>query len=176
MTRLIPFTLLLGACTPMAAPPPTVRPLASQGQGDWRAIWLAGHNRERSAYGSAPLAWDVRLAREAQTYARILASEGRLRHSSKAERPGQGENLWLGTRGAYAPQVMVGTWADEKRDFRHGVFPNVSRRGDWRLVGHYTAMIWPTTTHVGCGLASSARWDVLVCRYSPSGNRDGTRI
>jgi hypothetical protein len=34
-------------------------------------------------------------------------------------------------------------------------------------------MIWPTTTRVGCALASTPRTDYLVCRYSPAGNIDG---
>ena len=37
-------------------------------------------------------------------------------------------------------------------------------------------MIWPTTTHVGCALASNARSDYLVCRYSPAGNIDGRQL
>jgi hypothetical protein len=108
--------------------------------------------------------------------ARQLAAIGRLEHTLKAQRPNQGENLWMGSRGSYRVQAMTGTWAAERRLFRHGVFPAVSRRGDWRLVGHYTQMVWPTTTRLGCALASSPRWDVLVCRYSPPGNRDGVRI
>lgn len=175
MKSLIPFALVPAACTPAVAPQSDPTPYQSA-RVDVRLVWLGDHNRERAAYGSPPLAWDEDLARGATAYARILASEGRLRHSAKGERRGQGENLWLGTRGAYAPGAMTGTWLEEKRFFRRGVFPNVSRTGDWRHVGHYTAMIWPTTTRVGCGLASSPRWDVLVCRYSPSGNRDGVRL
>lgn len=169
------FALVPAACAPVVGPPSLPNPYQSI-RADARLVWLNDHNRERSAYGVAPLAWDEGLARGAAAYARILASEGRLRHSAKIERAGQGENLWLGTRGAYVPGEMTRTWAEEKRHFRRGVFPNVSRTGDWRHVGHYTAMIWPTTTRVGCGLASSPRWDVLVCRYSPAGNRDGVRI
>lgn len=175
MRCVLPILLFPAACAPVAS---TVRspPPYQSAQMDARSVWLSDHNRERAAYGVAPLAWDEGLARGAAAYARILASEGQLRHSAKGERAGQGENLWLGTRGAYAPGMMTRTWADEKRFFRRGIFPNVSRTGDWRHVGHYTAMIWPTTTRVGCGLASSPRWDVLVCRYSPAGNRDGVRI
>ncbi len=176
MTRLIPSALLLASCAPIAAPPVAQTAPYGTPRADARATWLGDHNRERAAYGAAPLAWDEGLARSAAAFARVLASEGRLRHSAKGERPGQGENLWLGTRGAYAPGAMTGTWADEKRLFRRGVFPDVSRTGDWRHVGHYTAMIWPTTTRLGCGLASGVRGDVLVCRYSPAGNRDGVRI
>lgn len=68
---------------------------------------------------------------------------------------------------------MVGAWASEKRMFAPGVFPAVSRTGNWIDVAHYTQMIWPTTQRIGCALASTGRTDYLVCRYSPAGNVDG---
>ena len=81
---------------------------------------IEAHNRERAAFGSPPLAWDPVLAAGAQSHARTLASLGALRHSPRQQRPGQGENLWIGTRGAYPLQSMVGTWASERRLFRPG--------------------------------------------------------
>lgn len=82
----------------------------------------------------------------------------------------------MGTRGAFTAQQMVASWASEKARFRPGIFPAVSRTGNWADVGHYTQMIWPTTTHIGCAVASGARHDVLVCRYAPAGNIDGRRV
>ena len=57
-----------------------------------------------------------------------------------------------------------------------GIFPTVSRSGNWETVGHYTQMVWPTTTRVGCAVASNASNDFLVCRYSPAGNIDGRPV
>jgi hypothetical protein len=82
----------------------------------------------------------------------------------------------MGTRGAFLPEQMIAGWSTERRLFRPGVFPYVSRSGSWHEVGHYTQMLWPTTTRVGCGLASARGNDVLVCRYSPPGNIDGRRV
>jgi hypothetical protein len=82
----------------------------------------------------------------------------------------------MGTRGAFSYEAMVGGWSSEARYFMPGQFPSVSRSGNWADVGHYTQMIWPTTTHVGCALASNARSDYLVCRYSPAGNIDGRQL
>lgn len=82
----------------------------------------------------------------------------------------------MGSRGAYSAQQMVASWAAERLYFHPGVFPAVSRTGHWSAVGHYSQMIWPTTTHIGCGIASGPRFDFLVCRYSPAGNIDGRRV
>ena len=79
----------------------------------------------------------------------------------------------MGTRGAYSLEEMVGSWTEEKRLFRPGAFPVVSRSGKWSDVAHYTQIVWPSTTEVGCAVASSATTDYFVCRYSPTGNKDG---
>ena len=71
---------------------------------------------------------------------------------------------------------MVARWSAEKGRFRPGIFPAVSRTGNWTHVGHYSQMIWPTTTRLGCAIASGPRSDVLVCRYAPAGNIDGRRV
>lgn len=137
---------------------------------------LALHNRERAAAGVPALAWDSALAEASADYAAELARRGRLAHSPVSSRPGQGENLWMGTRGAYGLEEMVGGWAAERRLFEPGAFPNVSDSGHWRDVAHYTQMIWRGTTRVGCAIRSSARADVLVCRYAPPGNVVGQPV
>lgn len=137
---------------------------------------IALHNQVRAAAGSPQIVWDGALAAAADGYAAQLARTGRWGHSAPGTRVGQGENLWMGTRGAFSVEAMVGGWASEKRWFRPGLFPSVSRTGNWEDVGHYTQMIWPTTSRVGCALASTARVDYLVCRYAGAGNIDGRPI
>lgn len=137
---------------------------------------LAAHNRERAAVGTPPLAWDANLARSAAAYAPELARLGRLAHSSREARPGQGENLWIGSRGAYSVEEMAGSWAAERSLFRPGIFPDVSANGRWQDVAHYTQMIWRGTTRVGCAVHQTERWDFLVCRYAPAGNVVGQRV
>jgi hypothetical protein len=51
----------------------------------------------------------------------------------------------------------------------------VSRTGKWEDIDHYTQMVWPTTTHVGCAIFA-ADWGYLICRYSQPGNKDGKPI
>jgi hypothetical protein len=136
---------------------------------------LAAHNTERAALNLPPLVWNDVLAAHAAVWANRLAELGRFEHSPKNEREGEGENLWMGTAARFTPEEMVGGWAEEKRFFRNGTFPNVTTSGDWHVVGHYTQMIWKETFQVGCAMAREGGRDVLVCRYSPPGNWIGNR-
>jgi uncharacterized protein YkwD len=131
---------------------------------------LALHNGERARMGVAPLAWDPELARAAAAYAAELAAKNDFRHSPLSARPNQGENLWMGTRGAYNTHEKYDGWLSEKSLYRAGVFPNVSRNGNWAAVGHYTQMVWSGSQRVGCAISSSDSSEVLVCRYFPAGN------
>ena len=138
---------------------------------------LAAHNRERAAIGVPPLEWDAQLAANAKVWADALAETGTFEHSpANASDPDvEGENLWAGTRGAWAPEEMVGYWIAEKRDYKPGIFPAVSRSGNLEKVGHYTQVIWRNTRRVGCALAPGADEDILVCRYAEGGNVIGER-
>jgi Cysteine-rich secretory protein family len=141
------------------------------------AAMLASHNRARAAFGSAPLVWNDALAASALVYARVLARENRFGHDpQKGAKVRQGENLWMGTRGAFDYATMAASWVDERKDFKPGRFPDVSRTGNWSLVGHYTQIVWPATTSVGCALATNAGDDFLVCRYLPAGNMFGSDL
>ncbi len=134
------------------------------------------HNDERARWRSAPLAWDMGLAASADLYARELARTDRWQHSPAAWRRGQGENLWMGTTGAYSIEGMLGGWLGERRWFRPGIFPAVSRTGQWSDVAHYTQIIASRTDRVGCAIQSNRSWTYLVCRYGPSGNVDGRAL
>lgn len=140
---------------------------------DFRAI-LDVHNRLRAEVGARPLRWNRTLADNAQQYANALAETGTRQHSSRVGRENERENIVVGPRSGISPIQMVQIWVKERRAFRPGTFPNVCV-GDWTVCGHYTQMIWPTTTDIGCGVAKG-RFDALVCRYSPPGNRDGVAI
>ena len=137
---------------------------------------LAAHNAERARVGVAPLRWDPVLAAAAASYGPMLARLGRLQHSPRTNRPGQRENLWMGTKGAYSLEEMVGDWAAEKKLLKPGTFPDVSRSGHWSDVAHYTQIIWRGSERVGCALYPAGGWDYLICRYSPSGNVVGQKL
>jgi len=137
---------------------------------------LAVHNAERARFGAPPMVWDPVLAQGAAQWAGTLAQTGAFEHSDRRTRPGIGENLAAGDRGAFPLEGLLAIWTSERPLFVPGVFPNVSRDGNWFSVSHYTQMIWPATTRIGCAMAASPREDLLVCRYSPRGNTDGRPV
>lgn len=136
---------------------------------------LAAHNRERSAMGIAPLAWNAALAADARTFGGELAATGSFGHSEEDPDHPVGENLFAGTTGDYSPEAMVGAWVEEKKNFKAGVFPNNSRTGDLEDVGHYTQLVWRETGQVGCAVVPGGDLEYLVCRYAQVGNVEGER-
>jgi hypothetical protein len=158
---------------PFAKLPPVPKFAGSSGELETRL--LEAHNRERAAVGNPPLEWDPYLAASAASYGPTLANLHQLVHSARETRPGQRENLARAWHGTMTPEQLVGLWSSEKKMMQPGVFPAVSQTGRWEDVAHYTQMVWPTTTHVGCAIFS-ADWDYLICRYSPPGNIDGKPV
>ena len=163
-TRPAPWAMLLTAPWLMGQAPPL--PASAQ-------QILAAHNAARAEVGVAPLVWKPELAAEAQKWADQLARTRGFSHSDGSKRSGNGENLWMGTKGAYTPDEMVGSWVNEKRFFRAGRFPDNSSTGDWAAVAHYTQIIWRETREIGCAIAGNDDQEVLVCHYAEPGNIEG---
>jgi len=137
---------------------------------------VAAHNRERALLGVPALQWDPHLAEGASEWADTLAKTGRFEHSPNVPgAPREGENIWGGTRDAYAPEAMVDLWKSEKAHFIKGTFPSNSRTGRVEDVSHYTQIIWKDTTHVGCAIAKNSEEEIMVCRYRGPGNIIGQR-
>jgi len=166
--------VLMGAVTaaPVAvAAPPAGTKLTSEDQ----AAVLAAHNDARQEVGLAPLVWDEELAADAQAWADFLVANhnGDLYHGNgeplSGGAKGQGENL----NGGRQPGQMTVGWLGEKSKFNIAEPAFVFSAG----YGHYSAMIWHSTTQVGCGTAEGGMWKrVNVCRYSPPGNYEGESV
>jgi hypothetical protein len=173
-----PMRFLVAAVAMLSATAASTQPAELQGAtGELAARILAAHNRERALVGAPPLQWDATLAAHAASYGPALAALRHLVHSPRDGRPGERENLVMAWHGTLSPEEMIDLWTREKRMLQPGSvrFPTVSRTGEWEDVAHYTQMVWPTTTRVGCAIYS-ADWDYLICRYSPPGNIDGKPI
>ena len=141
------------------------------------------HNQERTAVGVPAVTWSDSLARDAQSWANRVVSLN-LRwdlcgsdfnqcppHVPRDQANGQGENLAWGYN--YPLTSLAQGWANEKRNYAPGT-PIASNLGFPNVYGHYTQMVWQSTTQIGCGTAKQTiganTWDLLVCRYSPGGN------
>ena len=154
-----------------AAKPAPLAPAAAPTLAPLNVRLLNAHNNERMAVGVPMLVWSDQLARDAAVWAKHSAQTNSFEHApQRTGKDDQGENLWMGTKGAYTPEDMVGAWIDEKKLFKRGKFPNVSSTGNWVDVGHYTQLIWTNTTSVGCSIAENGTDEYLVCRYAPPGN------
>ena len=178
MQRLLAMAAILAAPAAAAAMPTSNWPNpADRSEQLLRASVLSTHNRARADFGVSPISWNDELAAGALAHAQYMATTGIYGHDqTPGRRKKAGENLWRGRRGLFSYDVMVGVMVEEARHFRPGAFPNNSRTGNWSDVAHYTQIVWPTTTEVGCALASSATTDYFVCRYAPTGNKDGVYL
>jgi hypothetical protein len=158
--------------------PPNPPPQAAAGNSTKLSAFdqriLNAQNAARSTAGVPPLQWNLVLAEHAAEYARVLALTGQLVHAPRDGRGTERENLQQGLIG-WTPERMVQEWLNEKTLFHPGKFPDICN-GDWAQCAHYTQMIWPTTTDVGCGAAQGGGFNWFVCRYSPGGNKDGQML
>ncbi len=162
----------------ICASPMYVAPAAVSAQANPDALitdMLDIHNAQRAVQGVEALQWDSGLARDAQNWANNMAQKNFFEHAPQHDpKKRQGENLSMGWGKGWDALSLAQMWVDEKTMVRSGRFPDVGHNVHWSKVGHYTQMIWPTTTHVGCALAKGVGGQYLVCRYSPAGNRIGT--
>lgn len=164
-------SVLLGALALAPSPGMTQQLLDGVVPPGGAAQILRVHNTQRRTVGVPPLRWDEALAVTALQCAQQLAASRQFHHCRS------GENLWMGTAGRYLPAEMVELWATERHDFQNGIFPAVSRNSSWQAVGHYTQMVWRTTTTLGCAVATGGDGLTrLVCHYAPPGNIIGRPV
>src|SRR4051812_20206684 len=136
------------------------------------------HNRERAAVGVPPLVWNDAVAAHAQDWAKYLADGNPGPHCifvpgwEKIESCTHHEGENIASRSPHkstdiAP--MAEFWVSEKKDYHGGPYND----SVGPVTGHYTAMVWKSTTDVGCGFAYNNKTDFLSCRYIPAGNFNG---
>ena len=166
--------------TPDAAPadarPPDAQPIDSPAA-DPEPGKLAGftrlHNELRARLAVPALMWDPALASIAQAY----ADGCRFEHSG---RDGVGENLAANAPPGNTVAQAFKSWADEEAFYNYA--GNTCAAG--KQCGHYTQVVWRSTTRVGCGVTSCTTgspftgfpsWELWVCNYAPPGNFAGQR-
>lgn len=141
-----------------------------------RKAFLERHNAYRATHHSPALAQKATLDATAQSWAEHLASIDDLAHSRTR---GVGENLYLSadvTTDALDPDALaknaVKAWYDEVAAYNYAT----GRGTD--VTGHFTQVVWKSTTHLGTGCVITTRPHrdgvfvgiYVVCQYSPPGN------
>jgi uncharacterized protein YkwD len=138
---------------------------------------LDAHNEYRARHGVQPLRWAEPLARIANDWARSQASQGcPLKHN-----PDLGQTLSLGENiagamsvGPGAGKTAVSLWYNEVSNYNYSK-PEISSR-----TGHFTQVVWASTTELGCAIAPCVgtadlndwrkRGGLVVCNYYQPGN------
>jgi hypothetical protein len=191
MRRPLPLlAFLLAACDPSSLLDPPTAPGGTPGPAPDAAAqaWLDSHNAVRAGTfpgvtlspapspALPPLGWSAAAAAVAQAWAQGC---------NYAHNPGRGqrgENIAAATGlGSATAATVVGWWAGEWPDYDHA--SNGCAAG--KVCGHYTQLVWRTTTAVGCAHVTctggtppagwSGTWDFWVCDYEPPGNWVGQR-
>lgn len=125
------------------------------------------HNLYRQAQGVNNVQWSNELEQEAKDWAIIVAKQDKMLHSSLDF----GENIYSSSSNVN-PAHVVDRWASEKK-FYHG---DILTDKNYHLFGHYTQIIWSSTTKIGCAVAiSKSGKHYWVCLYSTAGNVLGQR-
>ena len=136
------------------------------------------HNNKRKEVNVPPVAWSKDLAAFAQEWADHVAETGKVEHRPRDGdfKQKYGENMAWGT-GDFGVADAAALWYAEKKAYDAGKqrIPE-----DLQAIGHYTQMVWKTTTKIGAGKAVVKKGDlkgytVVVCNYDPPGNLIGEK-
>lgn len=122
---------------------------------------LKYHNQYRAKHHAPNLKWNDTLA----TYAQNWSNRCQFQHSrgNYGENLGYGHDTW---------KSLIDDWYNEVKDYNYRL-PGFSPK-----TGHFTQVVWKSTTNIGCGvqvcdnLFKGAKF--YTCSYSPHGNVLGT--
>lgn len=116
------------------------------------------------------MTWDATVAAAAQAW----ADQCNFSHYTA----GYGQNLYASAGGGPpTPTAVVNNWVSEAANY------NYSSNSCSGTCGHYTQVVWRTSTLLGCGIKACStnspfqnfpNWYIVVCNYSPPGN-NGSR-
>ncbi|EDW59792.2 Golgi-associated plant pathogenesis-related protein 1 isoform X1 [Drosophila virilis] len=127
---------------------------------DFENDFLHEHNKYRAEHGCPSLLLDTTLSEECKKYAELLVEKDSLDHSNGD----YGENLCYTTKN---PLTCVKMWYDEIKDYKY------ESPGFSLITGHFTQLIWKSSTTMGVGQSSGKRKNFVVARYKPAGNVAG---
>ena len=133
---------------------------------------LQFHNCARKEVGTPPLQWSPVLAAAAQKWSEHLTSTVcEMQHTPNNP---YGQNIFWGIGKFYDAFDASQGWYSERIT---GPFKNNYIGGsDTVAVGHYTQMVWKSTTSIGIGVSSCPNSRVIITAdYSPPSNYLGQK-
>ena len=117
------------------------------------------------------MAWSTTVATTAQAW----ADRCKFEHNTGS---GYGEDLYASTADT-ASAEGVDNWTSESANYTYAT----NTCAPSKVCGHYTQVVWRTSTSLGCGKATcttnslfgNGTWFFWVCDYSPPGNYVGQK-
>ncbi|ESN97573.1 hypothetical protein HELRODRAFT_85437, partial [Helobdella robusta] len=115
--------------------------------------------------------WSSKLANYAASWAQRCSFE----HGQPAEAKNDGyigQNLYVSSSPNVNFESAIQSWYDEKPYYNYS--SNTCRSN--KMCGHYTQIVWATTTEVGCAvqvcnngisIAGYSSGHIIVCNYLP---------
>jgi hypothetical protein len=158
----------------------TTMPLTCDTESAAFAGVTAQHNSTRASATPAPnppldpLCWNDMLEADAQGW----ADNCDFSHDPALMTLGEGQNIYAGAQSmGFPPNAATDAeplWAAEAADYDYNTNSCSS------VCGHYTQIVWRSTTHFGCGIKNCTtnspfgpgfpNWTIVVCNYKPPGN------
>ncbi|XP_044009945.1 venom allergen 5-like [Aphidius gifuensis] len=150
---------------------------------DFRAKVASGQESRGDGGGQPagdipPLTWDDSIAEVAQRWASQCSFGHDQCRNTETEQAGQNVASKSASNGYISSMTdLVTMWYDEVDKFNpQGVYSYKFSMS----TGHYSQLVWGTTTNIGCGVAKyfDGQWynTYLVCNYSPPGNYEDAPV
>uniref|UniRef100_A0A3P8T9Z9 Im:7150988 n=1 Tax=Amphiprion percula TaxID=161767 RepID=A0A3P8T9Z9_AMPPE len=124
----------------------------------FRQEFLDTHNKLRAMHTAPPLTYNSELNAAAQKWADHMLAKRSLGHSDTQD----GENVFY--MSSSQGKEAVDSWYSEIKDY------DWSKPGFQSNTGHFTQVVWKSSTELGVGMATDGNLLFVVGQYRPAGN------
>uniref|UniRef100_A0A669CEX2 GLI pathogenesis-related 2 n=1 Tax=Oreochromis niloticus TaxID=8128 RepID=A0A669CEX2_ORENI len=133
------------------------------GHESFKKEFLDTHNAYRAQHGAPPLTFNTELNDAAQNWANQMLAKKKLGHSDTND----GENVyyaWSSETKTLTGKEAVDSWYSEIKDY------DFKKSGHQPKTGHFTQVVWKSSTELGVGIATDGNTVFVVGQYRPAGN------
>ncbi|XP_016095554.1 Golgi-associated plant pathogenesis-related protein 1-like [Sinocyclocheilus grahami] len=125
--------------------------------------FLEAHNQYRKQHQAPELTYSDELCSAAHKWADHMLSNKALAHSDTDN----GENVFYSynsDKNTPTGKEAVDSWYSEIKDY------SFNTPGNQPKTGHFTQVVWKSSTELGVGLATDGNTVFVVGQYKPAGN------